>query len=114
MKQRLILLSLLVLTITTSYAQKLWTEAVRRNTVDNLKRTRDELTRETEQLTDAQWLSLPFSGHKSRILWAFLTKACTSTVTTFLFSASTEPTALRTWISTGSTPVSANSWALRR
>ncbi|RIV19949.1 DinB family protein [Fibrisoma montanum] len=56
MKQRLILLSLLMLVITTSYAQKnFWTETDRRYTVDNLKRTRDELTRETEHLTDAQW-----------------------------------------------------------
>ena len=55
MKQRLILLTMLSLAITTSYAQKLWTEADRRYTVDNLKRTRDELTRETEHLTDAQW-----------------------------------------------------------
>lgn len=39
----------------TTYAQKLWTEADRKYTVDNLKRTRDELTRETENLTDAQW-----------------------------------------------------------
>ena len=38
-----------------SYAQKRWTEADRSYTVDNLKRTRDELTRETQNLTNAQW-----------------------------------------------------------
>jgi hypothetical protein len=38
-----------------SYAQKSWTEADRSYTVDNLKRTRDELTRETQNLTNAQW-----------------------------------------------------------
>jgi hypothetical protein len=58
MKQRLLLLTMLVLAITTSYAQKnFWNEADQRYTVDNLKRTRDELTRETEHLTDAQWHS---------------------------------------------------------
>ncbi len=34
---------------------KLWTEADRQYTLDNLRRTRDELMRETETLTPAQW-----------------------------------------------------------
>lgn len=51
----LTLLVTLALTVSASQAQKLWTESDRTYTVDNLKRTRDELTRETENLTDAQW-----------------------------------------------------------
>ncbi|UFH53210.1 DinB family protein [Spirosoma sp. KNUC1025] len=43
------------LTTSAGYAQKLWTDADRTYTLDNLKRTRDELIRETENLTDAQW-----------------------------------------------------------
>ncbi|MBD2702833.1 DinB family protein [Spirosoma sp. BT702] len=38
-----------------AHCQKLWTEADRQYTVDNLKRTRDALIQETEKLTDAQW-----------------------------------------------------------
>ncbi|GAB3332985.1 hypothetical protein GCM10027299_39970 [Larkinella ripae] len=34
---------------------RLWTDADQQYTVENLKRTRDELIRETESLTDAQW-----------------------------------------------------------
>ncbi len=34
---------------------KLWTEADRKYTVDNFKRTRDALIKETEGLTSAQW-----------------------------------------------------------
>ncbi len=49
-----IFLLLLVLS-SHAYGQRLWTEADQRYTVDNLRRTRDELTRETENLTDAQW-----------------------------------------------------------
>ena len=55
MKQFLFLLTITSLTVSASHAQKLWTEADRKYTVDNLKRTRDELTRETESLTDSQW-----------------------------------------------------------
>jgi hypothetical protein len=35
--------------------EKLWTEADRQYTLDNLKRTRDELVKETENLTLEQW-----------------------------------------------------------
>jgi hypothetical protein len=49
------LLVLLALTSSFSHAQKLWTETDRKYTVDNLKRTRDELISETENLSDAQW-----------------------------------------------------------
>lgn len=49
------LLVALLLTVSASHAQKQWTEADRKYTVENLRRTRDELTRETENLTDAQW-----------------------------------------------------------
>lgn len=45
----------LLLSTSISFSQKLWTEADRKYTVDNLKRTRDELARETENLSDAQW-----------------------------------------------------------
>ncbi|GAB3510837.1 hypothetical protein GCM10027341_49720 [Spirosoma knui] len=55
MKPILILLVNVAMCMSTAYAQKRWTEADRTYTVDNLKRTRDELTRETENLTDAQW-----------------------------------------------------------
>ncbi|CCG98743.1 hypothetical protein FAES_0732 [Fibrella aestuarina BUZ 2] len=47
-----------LLTVSTIAAQptpKLWTETDRTYTLDNLKRTRDALTRETENLTPAQW-----------------------------------------------------------
>ncbi|HKO80331.1 MAG TPA: DinB family protein [Chitinophagaceae bacterium] len=44
----------LLLTITVS-SQKLWTETDRKYLVDNLQRTRDALTKETENLTEAQW-----------------------------------------------------------
>ena len=43
------------LTTSASKAQKLWTEADRQYTLDNLKRTREELVRETQTLTPAQW-----------------------------------------------------------
>jgi hypothetical protein len=36
-------------------AKSLWTEADRQYTLDNLKRTRDELVKETENLSPAQW-----------------------------------------------------------
>jgi hypothetical protein len=59
MKKQLFIL-LLLSTASPLLAQqpepaKRWTETDRRYTVDNLKRTRDELTRETADLTDAQW-----------------------------------------------------------
>lgn len=54
---RIIVITLLagLLISSATQAQKLWTEADRKYTVENLRRTRDELTRETETLTDAQW-----------------------------------------------------------
>ncbi|CAN5312583.1 hypothetical protein BH09BAC4_BH09BAC4_02470 [soil metagenome] len=55
MKALIALFTVTMLTVNGSQAQKLWTEADRKYTVDNLKRTRDELSRETENLTDAQW-----------------------------------------------------------
>jgi len=36
-------------------SQKLWTEADRKYLLDNLKRTRDSLTRETQNLSEQQW-----------------------------------------------------------
>ncbi|MBO0933350.1 DinB family protein [Fibrella aquatilis] len=44
---------------------KLWTETDRQYTLDNLRRTRDELTRETENLTPAQW-----AFHESPDRWS--------------------------------------------
>lgn len=55
MRTLIIVLIAMVWNMPASRSQKLWTEADRTYTVDNLKRTRDELTRETENLTDAQW-----------------------------------------------------------
>ena len=46
-------------------AQKLWTEADRQYTLDNFKRTRDELVRETQTLTPAQW-----AFHESADRWS--------------------------------------------
>jgi hypothetical protein len=42
-----------------------WTEADRQYTLDNLRRTRDALTRETENLTPAQW-----AFHESPDRWS--------------------------------------------
>lgn len=53
MKQLLPFLLLLITSVT--YGQRLWTTADQRYTVENLRRTRDALTREVETLTDAQW-----------------------------------------------------------
>lgn len=50
-----IVLIAFLLTTSATKAQKLWTEADRQYTLDNLKRTRDELVRETQTLTPAQW-----------------------------------------------------------
>lgn len=50
-----ILLALLLSATTTTPAQRLWTETDQRYTVENLRRTRADLTREVEKLTDAQW-----------------------------------------------------------
>ncbi|QJW90108.1 DinB family protein [Spirosoma taeanense] len=44
---------------------KLWTETDRQYTLDNLRRTRDDLVRETENLTPAQW-----SFHESPDRWS--------------------------------------------
>ncbi|WP_461048806.1 DinB family protein [Spirosoma arcticum] len=55
MRTLTVLLITLSLTVPVGHAQKRWTETDRKYTVDNLKRTRDELTRETESLTDSQW-----------------------------------------------------------
>jgi hypothetical protein len=46
---------LLIVTSAPAFAQKLWTEADRQYTIENFKRTRDELAKETENLTPAQW-----------------------------------------------------------
>jgi len=51
----LLLVLLLLLTAPVINAQRLWTKADQRYTVENLRRTRDALTREVENLTDAQW-----------------------------------------------------------
>ena len=45
----------LLFTISVSAQEKLWTEADRQYTLDNMKRTRDELVKETENLTLEQW-----------------------------------------------------------
>jgi hypothetical protein len=51
-----ILMGGLCLLITLSaVSQKSWTETDRKYLVDNLARTRDALSKETENLTDAQW-----------------------------------------------------------
>ena len=52
------------LTTLAQTPQKLWTEADRHYTVDNLKRTRDEIVRETENLSPAQW-----AFHESADRW---------------------------------------------
>lgn len=46
---------LCLLISSNSFSQKLWTETDRKYLVDNLTRTRDSVTRETENLTEAQW-----------------------------------------------------------
>ena len=46
---------LLLLAISANAQEKLWTEADRQYTLDNLKRTRDDLVKETENLTAEQW-----------------------------------------------------------
>ncbi len=65
MRNFLTLLTALWLTLSASYAQKLWTETDRQYTLDNLRRTRDELVRETEKLTPAQW-----AFHESADRWS--------------------------------------------
>lgn len=55
MKALIAVFTVAMLTVNGSQAQKIWTETDRNYTVDNLKRTRDELIRETENLSDAQW-----------------------------------------------------------
>lgn len=50
-----ILFFMTILPVVAQSQSRLWTEADQKFTVDNLKRTRDELIRETENLTDAQW-----------------------------------------------------------
>ena len=55
MLMKLSALLLLSLVAQPTHAQKLWTEADRQYTVENLRRTRDDLTRQVENLTDAQW-----------------------------------------------------------
>ena len=51
----LLLLGAVLILNTAAFAQKLWTETDRAYLVENMKRTRDELARETEMLTAAQW-----------------------------------------------------------
>ena len=56
--KHLILLSFALASCLTAFAQtteKLWTETDRQFTIENLKRSRDEVVRETENLTPAQW-----------------------------------------------------------
>jgi len=48
-------LVLLFFTVSAVAQEKLWTESDRQYTLDNLKRTRDELVKETENLTLDQW-----------------------------------------------------------
>lgn len=67
---KLLLFSIFFLTIQSLWAQentpqKLWTEADRQYTLDNMKRTRDELIKETENLTPAQW-----AFHESADRWS--------------------------------------------
>lgn len=64
MRNLLTLIVSLLLTISFSHAQKLWTETDRQYTLDNLRRTRDELVRETENMTPAQW-----AFHESADRW---------------------------------------------
>lgn len=64
MRHLFVLLTTLLLTTSASYAQKLWTETDRQYTLDNLRRTCDELVRETETLTPAQW-----AFHESADRW---------------------------------------------
>ena len=55
--KKIIGLGLVLLLCLTSKAQetKLWTEADRKYLLDNLVRSRDELVKETERLTEKQW-----------------------------------------------------------
>lgn len=67
---KLLLFSIFFLTIQSLWAQentpqKLWTEADRQYTLDNMKRTHDELVKETENLTPAQW-----AFHESADRWS--------------------------------------------
>ena len=55
MKRLLLCPLMLVALVPTTFAQKRWTETDRAYLVENMKRTRDELVRETENLTTAQW-----------------------------------------------------------
>ncbi|MFN8357495.1 MAG: DinB family protein [Spirosomataceae bacterium] len=59
---------LLVMGFTITWAQetpKFWTETDRQYTLDNMKRTRDELIKETENLSPAQW-----NFHESPDRWS--------------------------------------------
>jgi len=49
------LLCLLLVSASSLAQEKLWTEADRQSTIENFNRTRDELVKETEDLTPAQW-----------------------------------------------------------
>lgn len=49
------ILILFLFSISTNAQEKLWTEADRQYTLDNLKRTRDDLVKETDNLTLEQW-----------------------------------------------------------
>jgi hypothetical protein len=46
---------LLTVTLQAQETKSLWTEADRQYTLDNMRRTRDALVKETENLTSAQW-----------------------------------------------------------
>ncbi|WP_128546559.1 DinB family protein [Larkinella soli] len=66
--KNLTLLTLALAACLTTFAQapqKLWTETDRKYTVDQLKRTRDALVAETENLTPAQW-----AFHESPDRWS--------------------------------------------
>ena len=70
MKKLFFCLFLLTTTVAFLQAQentaaKLWTPADRQYTLDNMKRTRDELVKETQNLTPAQW-----AFHESADRWS--------------------------------------------
>ncbi|KAA0992448.1 DinB family protein [Dyadobacter aurulentus] len=60
-----VLLSFTFLTCSSFAQEKLWTETDRQFTIDQFNRTRDELVKETENLTPAQW-----AFHESAERWS--------------------------------------------
>ena len=67
MKKHFLLLFFLLVTFSLQAQEtpKLWTESDRQYTINNMKRTRDELVKETENLTAAQW-----AFHESADRWS--------------------------------------------